>query len=231
MCTKFNLLNYDLIKDTIDLMQAFDKHNQNAGAYTNDIQGFKEWIANGLCSDIVEEEPVWEGKEKGRSAESAINTLLVHMNRYAKNYSKSAIHNSDLSTQEDFIYLINLKAFGPMGKIELIKKNIQDKSAGMQIINRLIDQGWADQTESEKDKRSRVVRITEKGLNVLEKQMNKIRQASQLVTGSLTYKEKMELIRLLGKLNDFHHPIYCQNSPPSELLDSALAYRKQITAQ
>jgi hypothetical protein len=33
------------------------------------------------------------------------------MNRYAKAYSKSAIHGSEFSTQEDFVYLINLKAF------------------------------------------------------------------------------------------------------------------------
>jgi hypothetical protein len=42
--------------------------------------------------------------------------LLVHMNRYAKTYSKSAIAGSGFNTQEEFIYLINLKAFGSMTK-------------------------------------------------------------------------------------------------------------------
>src|SRR5690554_5295977 len=95
---------------------------------------------------FTKEEPYWEGKEKGRSPESVINTLIVHMNRYAKSYSKSAIYDSEFSTQEDFIYLINLKAFGAMTKMELIKKNIQEKPVGMQIINRLIENGWVDQT-------------------------------------------------------------------------------------
>jgi hypothetical protein len=61
-------------------------------------------------------------KENGRSPESVISTLLVHMNRYAKTYSKSAIAGSGFNTQEEFIYLINLKAFGSMTKMELIKK-------------------------------------------------------------------------------------------------------------
>ena len=113
-------------------------------------------------------EPDWEGKEKGRSPESVINTFIVHMNRYAKTYSKAAIVGSDFSTQEDFIYLINLKAFGEMTKMELIRKNIHDKPAGMQIINRLIRQGWVEQRYSLTDRRSKVINIAEQGINVLE---------------------------------------------------------------
>lgn len=210
-------MNYDLLRDVLQLVQEFDIQNRDT-EYPKDVTGFKQWIAE--CVDIkeVKEEPEWEGKEDGRSPESAINTLLVHMNRYARSYSRSAIFNSDFSTQEDFIYLINLKAFGAMTKMELIKKNIQEKSVGMQIINRLIRQGWVDQTDSEVDKRSKLININDKGLQTLEKQMDKVRQATQIVTGDLMYKEKMELIRLLNKLNDFHHPIYLRNINPSDLL-------------
>src|SRR5690625_7514741 len=102
------------------------------------------------------------------------------MNRYARLYSKSAIHGSEFSTQEDFIYLINLKARGEMTKMELIKKNVHEKSAGMQIIKRLIDNKWISQRSSEVDKRSKLISITNKGVEVLEKQINKIRQAKTI---------------------------------------------------
>ncbi len=52
--------------------------------------------------------------------------------------------------------------------------------------------------------------------------MEKIRQATQIVAGNLTYKEKMKLIELLNKLNEFHHPIFTQNIETSELLDSVI---------
>src|SRR5690606_20238702 len=142
--------------------------------------------------------------------------------RYAKSYSKSAIFGSDFSTQEDFIYLINLKAFGEMTKMDLIKKNAHEKPAGMQIINRLIAHGWVHQTESREDKRSKVLKIADKGLEALEKQMYKIRKATEIVTGDLTLPEKMELIRLLNKLNDFHLPIYEKNIEPENLLTEVL---------
>ncbi|RRA97125.1 MarR family winged helix-turn-helix transcriptional regulator [Paenimyroides viscosum] len=211
-------MKYALIKNTIDLVEAFDSSNANQN-YSNDIIGFKKWIAENYAENANVAETYWEGKENGRTADSAISTLLVHMNRFAKNYSKAAISGSEFSTQEDFIYLINLKAFGEMTKMELIKKNVHEKPVGILIINRLITKGWVIQEESKTDKRSKVIAITNQGLQVLESQMGKIRKATNMVTGNLTETEKTELIRLLSKLNDFHKPIYEMNLDPENLLD------------
>lgn len=213
-------MNYRLVKDVIDLVQQFEIENNGSNCFEASIEGFKRWIVTN--NNTVVKEPDWEGKENGRSAESVINTLIVHLNRYAKSYSKSAILGSDFSTQEDFIYLINLKAFGEMTKMDLIKKNVHEKPAGMQIINRLINLGWIQQRNSDTDKRSKVISITQKGLDALENQMSKIRQATSIVTGNLSQNEKMELIRLLNKLDDFHQPIYDKNIETENLLNEAL---------
>ena len=215
-------MNYTLIKDFIDLMQEFETEIQaRPDLYPVNIQGFKAWIADKENADQKErpEEPYWEGKENGRTPESAISTLLVHLNRYAKTYSKSAISNSEFSTQEDFIYLINLKAFGEMTKMALIKKNIHDKPVGMLIIARLLGQGLIEQTDSDLDKRSKLIRITERGLMILENQMEKIRQATNIVAGNLNYREKMELIRILNKLDSFHYPIFSRNIHSDQLIN------------
>lgn len=213
-------MNFTLIKDIIDLIENFELQDSSLHYYKN-LNGFKEWIYNEMRykKNLVLKEPDWEGKKNGRSPESVINTLILHMSRYAKTYSKSAIYDSDFSTQEEFIYLINLKYFGPMTKMELIKKNIQDKPTGMQIINRLIQQRWVKQQNSTTDKRSKIIKITLKGLSVLAHQMNKIRRATKIVAGDLTYQEKMELIRLLNKLDRFHHSIFSKNIDSSELLE------------
>ena len=212
-------MNYHLIKDILDLVQEFEIETNNNNHFETSIEGFKNWIS--INNNTVVNEPDWEGKENGRSAESVINTLIVHMNRYAKSYSKSAIVGSDFSTQEDFIYLINLKAFGEMSKMDLIKKNVHEKPVGMQIINRLINQGWIEQRNSKTDKRSKVISISETGLQALGNQMDKIRQATSIVTGNLSQKEKMELIRLLNKLDDFHQEIYDKNIDTENLLEEA----------
>ncbi|MCI9844009.1 MarR family winged helix-turn-helix transcriptional regulator [Flavobacterium pectinovorum] len=214
-------MNYKLLKDVVDLVQDFEGENLMNQLYTNDLEGFVQWINRCAKNDLLKSEPEWEGKDFGRSPESVINTLIVHMNRYAKSYSKAAIFGSDFSTQEDFIYLINLKAFGSMSKMELIKKNIQDKPTGMKIIDRLIYNGWVKQDDSKIDKRSKVITIVDKGLMVLERQMGKIRKATNVVTGDLDKNEKMQLIYLLQKLDHFHKPLYDKNSDPSKFLEVA----------
>lgn len=219
-------MDYILIKDVIDLVEQYEAESKKSNKREISVEGFKKWIIINFKDIQDVNEPDWEGKEKGRSPESVINTLVVHMNRYAKSYSKSAIFGSDFSTQEDFIYLINLKAFGEMTKMELIKKNVHEKPVGMQIINRLIAKDWVTQSDSEIDKRSKVLKITTKGIQVLETQMNKIRKATEIVTGNLTHAEKMELIRLLNKLNDFHKPIYEKNIEPEYLLEEVLKDKK-----
>ena len=109
-----------------------------------------------------------------------------------------------------------------MSKIELIKKNIQEKPVGMQIINRLIEQKWVLQKDSVTDRRSKVISITNEGLEALENQMKKIRQATAIVAGKLTHPEKMELIRILTKLSDFHQLIYEKNIDSENLIEEAL---------
>jgi DNA-binding MarR family transcriptional regulator len=212
-------MNYKLLYGIIGLLEKFEQQSVSG----SDVSDFEEWVcqnANKSKGECVE--PNWEGKLAGRSPESVINTLIVHMNRYARSYSKSAIAGSEFSTQEEFIYLINLRAFGAMSKMQLIKKNVQEKPVGMQIINRLLKQGWVEQTESKSDKRSKVLSITYKGELVLDQQMHKIRAASKMVTGDLTHAEKMELIRLLNKLDHFHNPIYIRNLSPEEMLDTVI---------
>lgn len=89
----------------------------------------------------------------------------------------------------------------------------------MNIIYRLIGHGWIEQKESDTDKRSKILHLTEKGSATLDAQMDKIRKATSLVTGDLTHNGKMQLIRLLQKLEDFHLPVFYQNYHPSELLE------------
>ena len=219
MFPKFKFMKYQLIKDIIDLVEEFEAENDNNEDVS--MHAFRDWLAASNTVTKNEEVPGWIGKEKGRSPESVINTLLVHLNRYAKSYSKSAIFGSSFSTQEDFIYLINLKAFGEMSKMDLIKKNVHEKPVGMQIINRLIEQNWVTQKDSLKDKRQKVISITQSGISALEMQMDKIRMATDIVSGNLTSNEKMELIRLLKKLNHFHLPIYEKNIDSKNLLNEA----------
>ena len=215
-------MDYQLIKDILKLAEDFenDLNKSSHKEYNVDIEGFRKWMIDTYPQKISSKKDVeWEGKLEGRSAESVLSTLIVHLNRFAKSYSKSAMIGSPFSTQDEFIYLINLNAFGKMTKTDLIKKNFEDKPTGIQIINRLIKNGWVKQKDSSIDKRSKLLEITSKGKKELQKQMPKIRQATKIVAGNLTQEEKLELIKLLNKLEDFHQKIFDTKKNSEELLD------------
>ncbi|MBC8988145.1 winged helix-turn-helix transcriptional regulator [Pedobacter sp. N36a] len=196
-------MQYDLIKDLISLVEIYEEESDQ---HPQDVHSFGQWLNEYCKKEGVQmpSAPEWEGKSKGRSADSVINTSLVHLSRYAKLQGKAAIANTAFSTPDDFIYLISLVAFGSMTKTALIKLNVHEKSAGIQIINRLISMGLAEQTTIDADKRNRMIHITSKGSQLLNENMENIRAATKNVTEPLSQEEKIQLIKLLTKLEDFH---------------------------
>ena len=78
-------MDFTIVKNLIELIEKFDSENVN-NLYTKDIAGFRNWIYDREAHQRRDEksDPVWDGKELGRSPESVISTLLVHLNRYAK---------------------------------------------------------------------------------------------------------------------------------------------------
>lgn len=194
---------YDLITELIGLVKIYEKESGYQG---QDGYLFAQWMnehyKKGDHQHITE--PEWDGKSKGRSADSVINTSLVHLYRYAKLNAKAAIANTCFSTPDEFIYLISLVSFGSMSKTALIKLNVHEKSAGIQIVNRLINSGLVEQAALESDKRNRMIHMTTKGTQALNESMQKIKKASSDVTEPLSQLEKMDLVRLLMKLESFH---------------------------
>lgn len=205
----------------IELLAYIEQFESETGGRNADVRTFAGWLeAQVGASNHMDVEPDWEGKANGRSAESIINTLLVHMYRYARLYAKASIVGAPFSTPDEFIYLINLRFVGSMPKTTLIKRNIHEKSAGIQIVNRLINNGWAEQVSDTTDKRNKIISITTKGIAVLESSMDNIRKASKQVTGNLTQMEKIQLINILLKLEDFHDDAF-QNDAILNSLSSA----------
>lgn len=194
---------YDLISEVVGLIKIYEKES---GHNNQDGYLFAQWMNEhyNKNADLLISEPEWEGKSNGRSADSVINTSLVHLYRYAKLNAKSAIANTSFSTPDEFIYLISLISFGSMSKTALIKLNVHEKSAGMQIVNRLINNGLVEQEALDSDKRNRMIHITSKGTQMLNESMQNIKKASSDVTEPLSHHEKMDLIRLLTKLENFH---------------------------
>ncbi len=197
-----------LLKAVIDALEKFEAQNQSSEKHS--IQEFGWWLNTFLAipmggSSNTDAMADWATKE---DSDTEISKYIIYMSRYARYYSKQALENSMLATIDDFVYLAVLLKYGSMTKTELIQYNIQEKAAGVEVIKRLLKNNFIDQIENETDRRSKLVSITEIGKQELFLVFHKMNKVSQVVGGDLTQHEKMMLLGLLKKLNNFHQPTF-----------------------
>lgn len=207
-------MNYTLIKQLIDLAEQFEQEQPDSG--TSSLLDFVAW----LNQQTVEKKQNIPQAPKPtlnqfETVESAIGKLLIYMTRYAKGYSKKALAGTPLVSTDDFAYLGSLLVNESLTKMELIDKHIHEKTSGIEVIKRLLKNELAEQWDDEEDKRSKRLRITPKGREVLKTAFANMGTVALLISGNLTQEEKYQLLFILNKLNLFHNPIFLHHRDTS----------------
>ena len=137
-----------------------------------------------------------------------ITILLVLMYRYAKGYVKKALYGKIIQTADEFSFLITLMTFESLTKTELINKQIIEKTSGIEIIKRLVNQNLISEFPDPDDKRSVRVKITPKGKQEIVTMLPEMGIVSQIVKGNLSEDESNTLSYLLKKLDFYHNDIF-----------------------
>lgn len=140
--------------------------------------------------------------------ERVIAQHLLLLYRYIKFYSKTAFSGSNIRTLEEFSFLINVLQHERITKTELIRRNIIEKSSGIEIINRLIKSGMFVQVDNPEDQRSHLIQLTDYGKYELFNIFSKMNTLGKIATGSLNSGEKEQLALMLKKLDHFHYDNY-----------------------
>ncbi|MBC6112967.1 MarR family winged helix-turn-helix transcriptional regulator [Pedobacter fastidiosus] len=206
--------SYSLLKDIIDLVEEFEKETHEESEIT--IGNFSNFLNARSLISIQDQSSVdlrfgaeeLFAQEMAYQLDNNIGRLFVYMSRYAKNYIKKALDGSALHTAEDFTSLAILLTHESLSKTELIGLNLQEKTSGTEVINRLIKAGLVIQQDDKKDKRSKKISITEKGKELLYVVFNDMNHVGKMVTGNLSDNEKLTLQYLLQKLENFHYDIH-----------------------
>lgn len=137
-----------------------------------------------------------------------VSILVSLLYRYAKMYSRKAMKESGLKSVDEFALLITLMTHDTISKQELIKEQVLEKTSGIEIVNRLIRQGFVEQFDGEKDRRSKLLRITPEGRREIIQILPRMNQVSKIVVGNLTQTEQNLLTFLMRKLDHFHNDIF-----------------------
>ena len=202
--------NYSLLKELLPYIEKYE--SRNGPEVLSPVADFSSWLQKEMAGEvrIKDTRAGNESLETTRRSEdvrTTISKMVYMMYRYARFYTKKAMVNSEISSLDDFALLVTLRSHKSVIKGELIKMFVLEKTTGIEIVNRLIRNGLAKQEDSEEDKRNKKIAITEKGKKELNIIFAELAKTSEIVTGNLEDEEQLELIRLLTKLDRFHHEL------------------------
>jgi DNA-binding MarR family transcriptional regulator len=188
-------MNIHLLRTLLDYMEQYEQETTREHA---NIAHFADWLSKATMpkNDVPQ-------IMSPQNIDIMLCKWITAMYRYVKVYSRKAFKDTAVGGIDEFVYLMHLFAEGNMSKTTLFEKNIHEKPTGIQIINRLIQQGFIEQTDYVHDKRSKELSITQKGRGALMEALPPANSISQLAVGVLTDAEKGQLFQLLKKLDGF----------------------------
>lgn len=218
-------MNYDILHELIN--QAQDYETQTGKKLEKeDLAIFSKWLYEKTNTEKIEKQKEEIKLEPtGETLDSIIGKFIGFMYRFSKFYIKKALENSPLTTLDDFTYLGSIMLKAGSTKTEIIDYHIHEKTTGIEILKRLKKNHFITEKKSLTDGRSKSLFITEAGKGIFFAHVGKMQKIGELIVGDLEESEKLQLISLLNRLNDFHQPIYHENK--KESIEILLSFRKQ----
>lgn len=198
---------YQLLRELLDFVDRFEKEQPDNEQQT--LFNFMAWMNQRLVDrHRTGQQPSEPGEQRLESPDIYLGIMIGYLYRYSRIYSKKALEDTPLVTQDEFTYLATLWRHQPMTKVALIEKNIHEKTTGTEIIRRLLATGLVEQYDDQEDKRSKRLKLTQKGIQMLMTLWPVMGQVAVIMGGDLNLEEKMQLVGLLQRLHAFHNPIF-----------------------
>lgn len=205
-----------LLKVLIQKLEEYEREEQDKSSLS--LEGFCNSVRTELDLESVKNNYIEPQDPNGlkykntpfieNNIERVIAQHLLFLYRYIKFYSKLVFEESKIKSIEEFGFLITVMQYDTISKSELIKKNILEKSSGIEMINRLIKSGLLIQKDNPDDQRSHLVLLTDSGKMELYQIFEKMNTLGVIATGELNRSEKAQLALILKKLDNFHFGNY-----------------------
>lgn len=206
---------------SMDFLEAYCRFVKEQSKIKNTkLTDFAYWILNSEYNAQKSSRSATNNSLAMNEVEEEISRLLILMYRHAKIHIKTYLSDFPEIVQEDFTYLYALKRAGSLTKTQLIEVNVQEKTSGLEIIRRLINNGLIEESIDDHDRRSKRLVLTKKGETKFYSIKAVTRKVAKLITGKLSLKEKGLLHNMLVKLDLFHQPLYLSRTKMN--LDFAL---------
>lgn len=142
------------------------------------------------------------------TAKTFLIKLLGYIVRVFETYMKNALSDvPEIRQPEDFYFLNSINFRGECRKTDVITGFLLGLSTGIDVLNRLLDNGLIAERTDPEDKRAKLVSITELGQTVLFKCYARAQKVSEIVFSSLSDDDAKLVAQLLKGVEQKHSPL------------------------
>ena len=185
-CVKELLFRFeDFTKETTDLKE-------------NWLDDFIMWLLANIDRKVYEDHP----QHSEEKTDLLIGLQLVNISNLLKSRLNIFVGESKFATFMDFQFLYILEQHGEMTKSALISLNYMGMSSGIEVINRLVKEDWVVEKQNPKDKRSKLVTVTDSGKEQLLAYRDQGIAFYESFSQDLQAAQKKQVLYCLNTLND-----------------------------
>ena len=205
---------YALFKQLIDFYAEFESTEKHL-----DMLTFARWMIKKL-----EEEPKLNKRqvlEKQIEFPDENNSVVKKMDekdrflevvsriaRYHEFYSRKALKDLIINTRLEYLFLQAVDILEEAKKTDLINLFNLEYTTGMDTIRRLSNNGLLSEIPDEKDKRAKLLVLTEKGKETLVRANKRMSDESRMFLAVISDNKWRKALPALEELNELHGSVY-----------------------
>jgi len=171
-------------------------------------EGRKDFSLSQFASELTHKaSTIKEQDLRTGSLESELFRLIVRLTKFGEGYVKVALSNHKLKSLDELslIYSAMFNATETeLSKAKLIENCLLEYTTGNEMIKRLVKLGYLTELNGTKDKRSKVIKITELGISTVHELQSTMSRLSEHVSECLNRNEQFALYDMLARLDNFH---------------------------
>ncbi|RCH54664.1 hypothetical protein DJ568_12660 [Mucilaginibacter hurinus] len=167
---------------------------------------------------------------KGNDPQSTDNRFMKVIARLHLSYNvylRIALKDTPLAAIEKFSFLAALNVIGESNKTQVINYAMMEMSTGSDILNRLIKDQFITQRNDPGDKRSKLIKITEKGFEVLQQCFERTAMVRSVLLEGLTEDEEKICVQILYPIQEKHTKLAVENK--NKTIEEILQLQKLST--
>jgi len=154
-----------------------------------------------------------------------LSKLVQRISTIQQSYANAALADTLVKQLEEFIVLNTIMSLKEGKKTEVIYSSMLELSTGLNILSNLLKQDFITEEDDKDDKRSKRVKITAKGEEVLQSCYIQLRKANSLVYQDMAEEDISLTVQLLKNVDIKLSPLWQQHKGKS--IEEILASIKQ----